>query len=161
MTPDAFAPLTDDELAYLDSVLLDRIDEDCVTEESDEGILCVSELDGFLTAIVSGPTTVVPSRWLPAVWGDFAAAWGSIDEADIFMSLIVRLMNFNALVLMEDPESFEPLFLESERDGEKVLIVDEWCEGFDFPDPDSTVQAQLAIAPCVRAIHAYWRERRE
>lgn len=71
MTRDPFVPLTDDELAYLDSVLLNRIDEDSVTEASDEGISCVSELDGFLTAIVSGPETVVPSRWLPAVWGDF------------------------------------------------------------------------------------------
>jgi uncharacterized protein len=198
MTRDPFVPLTDDELAYLDSVLLNRIDEDSVTEGSDEGILCVSELDGFLTAIVSGPVTVVPSRWLPAVWGDFEPTWDSIEEANTFMNLVMRLMNFNAVVLTEEPERFEPLFLEREWKDKKALVVDEWCEGFlrgveltgelwaaggteiqdmmrpilgfceasnwaahDLPDSDATVQDQLAIAPSVRAIHAYWLERRE
>ena len=123
-------PPTEDELDYLDSVLLNRVDEDSVAEDSDEGILCVSELDGFLTAIVSGPETVVPSRWLPTVWGDFEPTWRSIDEANKFVELTFRLMNFNAVVLIEDPESFDPLFLERDSNGRTVLVVDEWCEGF-------------------------------
>ena len=110
----------------------------------------------------------------------------------------MRLMNFNAIVLTEDPESFEPLFLEREWKDGKALVVDEWCEGFlrgveltgelwaaggreiddlmlpilgfceasdwaahDLSDPGSTEQAQLAIAPSVRAMHAYWLERRK
>lgn len=198
MKHDPFAPPTEDELAYLDSVLLNRIDEDSVTDESDEGILCVSELDGFLTAIVSGPETVVPSQWLPAVWGDFEPTWESIDEVNTVMNLVMQLMNFNAVVLIEDPESFEPLFLEREWKGRKFLVVDEWCEGFlrgveltgdlwaaggkeidhlmvpilgfceasdwaahDLTDLGTIEQAQQMIAPNVRAIHAYWLERRE
>jgi uncharacterized protein len=130
MPHEPFAPPTDDELDYLDSILLNRIDEESVTEESDEGILCASELDGFLTAIVSGPTTVVPSRWLPAVWGDFEPTWDSVDEFESFMKIVMRLMNFNAMVLMEAPESFEPLFLERESKEATALVVDEWCEGY-------------------------------
>ena len=47
--------ISDEDLDFLDNFLLYRIDEDAVTEDSDEGILCVSELDGLLTAVVSGP----------------------------------------------------------------------------------------------------------
>ena len=130
MTRDPIVPPTSDDLDYLDSVLLNRVDEERVTEKSDEGILCVSELDGFLTAIVSGPETVVPSRWLSAVWGDFEPTWDSIDEFQKIMGLTMQLMNFNAIVLMEQPEHFEPLFLERERKGKTVLVVDEWCEGY-------------------------------
>ncbi|EJN6955528.1 UPF0149 family protein [Aeromonas hydrophila] len=29
----------------------------------------MSMLNGFLTAPVSGPNLIMPSRWLPAIWG--------------------------------------------------------------------------------------------
>ena len=130
MADDLFVPPTEEELDYLDALLLDRIDEELDTGDLDEGILCVSELDGFLTAIVSGPTAVVPSQWLPAVWGDFEPVWDKLEELERFMNLVIRLMNFNASVLLEDPESFEPLFLERHWKGKTVLVVDEWCEGY-------------------------------
>ena len=109
MADDLFVPPTEEELDYLDALLLDRIDEELDTGDLDEGILCVSELDGFLTAIVSGPTAVVPSQWLPAVWGEFEPVWDTLEELERFMNLVIRLMNFNASVLLEDPERFEPL----------------------------------------------------
>jgi uncharacterized protein len=64
-------PLTSEQLDWLEEVLLNRIDEDAVTEGLDEGVIDVPELDGFFTAIVSGPVVLGPSRWLPALWGDF------------------------------------------------------------------------------------------
>ncbi len=57
--------LNDEELDWLDEFLLDRVDDDTDTDGNDEGILGISELDGFLTAVVSGPMVVPPSRWLP------------------------------------------------------------------------------------------------
>ncbi len=71
--------ISDEDLDYLDNFLLDRIDEDTVTEGMDEGILGLSELDGFLAAVVSGPSAIQPSLWLPVVWGDFEPEWES-DE---------------------------------------------------------------------------------
>ena len=72
---DLYQPLDDDEIAWLGEFLLDRIDDDADTEGRDEGILDISELDGFFTAIVSGPVTVLPSQWIPQVWGDFEPVW--------------------------------------------------------------------------------------
>ena len=123
-------PLTDEELDFLDLFLLDRIDEEIDTRGMDEGILCASELDGFLTAIVSGPDTVMPSRWLPAVWGDFPPEFDTTQEAERIMSLLMRHMNGIVTHLSEEPETFEPMFLSREWEGKTVLVVDEWCEGF-------------------------------
>jgi uncharacterized protein len=122
--------LTDEELDRLDRFLLERIDEDAVTEGQDEGVLGLSELDGFLTAIVSGPVTVVPSRWLAAVYGDFEPVWEDLEEAQAILSLFVRHMNSIVYFLMEDAQHFEPIFMESVKGNGRVLVVDEWCDGY-------------------------------
>ena len=127
---DLSSPLTDEELDLLDRFLLDRLDEDEDVLDKDEGVLNVSELDGLLTAIVSGPTSVMPSQWLPAVWGDFEPAWESEAAVGTIMSLMMRHMNTLASILMEYPEDYEPLFLEREVEGKTYSIVDDWCEGY-------------------------------
>lgn len=127
---DFFAPLSEDELDRLDEFLLDRIDEDDETHDMDEGVLDVSELDGLFTAIVSGPAVIPPSQWLPVVWGDFEPEWDSEEEFGDILSLMIRHMNGIAGALMDQPEDFEPLFLEREVEGKFYTIVDEWCCGY-------------------------------
>ena len=56
-----FSPLSDDELQKLDDFLLYGV-------ENDEG-MTLDILDGYLHAIAIGPTSVHPSQWMPAVWG--------------------------------------------------------------------------------------------
>lgn len=127
---DLTTPLTDAELDQLGDFLLDRIDDDADTEGLDEGLLCVPDLDGFLTAIVSGPAMIPPSKWLPAVWGDFQPSWASEADFSAIFTLMTRHMNTLSWVLMNDPESFEPIFHEHRVRGKMYLIVDEWCEGY-------------------------------
>ncbi len=189
-------PLSDEELERLQTILLDRVDEDAVTDGKDEGVLDVSELDGLLTAVVGGPVTIVPSRWLPAVWGDFEPTWHSVDDYGAFMSMLMRHMNSIAETLIEEPEAFEPMYLEHVWKGKAVLVVDEWCEGYmrgvglaadewraggpEIADLLAPIRAftaatdwqahemseplaakfRDAIAPNVRALHAYWLARR-
>jgi uncharacterized protein len=123
-------PLNDEELDWLDQFLLDRIDEDADTEGKNEGVLNVSELDGLLTALVSGPVVVPPSRWLPMVWGDFEPEWKSEKEFEAVFTLLIRHMNEIVAALMTQPEDFEPLFQERVVEGKTYTIVDEWCEGY-------------------------------
>ncbi len=47
-------PLTEAELDFLNDVLS--------VSDHDEAIMCVSELDGFLTALVCGPNMIPPSQ---------------------------------------------------------------------------------------------------
>jgi len=123
-------PLSDAELDQLDGFLLDRVPEDADTDDLDEGITDVSELDGFLTAVVSGPVTIPPSQWLPAVWGDFEPTWDEVEEFQEIFTLFIRHMNAISDRLMNMPEEFEPLFFGHEVKGKSYLIVDEWCEGY-------------------------------
>ncbi len=125
-----FEPLNEDELSWLDDFLLDRIDEDSEFEGKDEGVLDVSELDGLMTAVVSGPVMIQPSQWIPRVWGDFPPPWYDEEELQSVMSLFMRHMNSIAGLLMEQPEDFEPMFQENTVDGRTYIIVDEWCEGY-------------------------------
>jgi uncharacterized protein len=122
--------LTEAEFDKLDRLLLDRIDEDVDPTGKDEGILDISELDGFFTAVVSGPVMVPSSQWLPAVWGDFKPVWRDEKEFEEIFSLMVRLMNGIAATLMESPQDFEPVFMEHTVNDRTHVIVDEWCEGY-------------------------------
>ncbi len=96
----------------------------------DEGVSDVSELDGLLTAVVSGPVMVPSSVWLQTVWGDFEPEWQSKKEFEKILSLMTRYMNVIAVSLLEDPEEFEPLYQESIVEGKAHTIVDEWCHGY-------------------------------
>ncbi|MCU7958732.1 MAG: UPF0149 family protein [gamma proteobacterium symbiont of Bathyaustriella thionipta] len=123
-------PLSDQELDWLDNFLLDRIDEETDTFGLDEGILGISELDGLMTAIISGPVMVPPSQWLPQIWGDFEPDFDNEEDSHQVLSLLIRHFNSISDLLMEQPQDFQPLFLQKEVDGETYTIVYEWCEGY-------------------------------
>jgi uncharacterized protein len=123
-------PLSDTELDLLDDFLLDRVPEGIAGPESDEGILDVSELDGFFTAILCGPVLIPPSQWLPVVWGEFEPEWKNEEEFRQILNLMLRHMNTIAGMLMEAPDYYEPLFMERVVKGKLYMIVDEWCYGF-------------------------------
>lgn len=124
--------LSDEDLDYLDDFLLYRINQDEIDYDvdKDEGILCLSELDGFLAAVVSGPVLIPLSQWLPAVWGEFEPEFVSDEEAQKVIMLMMDIMNSTVTALMESSEVFEPLFEVRVVEGKEYTIVDEWCEGY-------------------------------
>jgi uncharacterized protein len=97
-----------------------------------KSIASASELDGFLTAIVSGPDMIMPSEWLPALWGgqEQAPVWESQAEASRFIQIAMGLMNHNAQTLMEQPQDFSAKFLAGSVEGKPVEIVTFWCYGY-------------------------------
>jgi uncharacterized protein len=128
---DITEPLSRDETDRLDAFLLHRFPPDNEMElGADEGIFDISGLDGFLTAVVSGPVTLLPSEWIPAIWGDFEPIWKADEEAEDILTLIVRHMNGIVWNLGESPDDFEPMFLENTVNRDAPLVVDEWCEGY-------------------------------
>ncbi|MGD8913240.1 MAG: UPF0149 family protein [Candidatus Thiodiazotropha sp.] len=127
---DLASPLNANEIERLDEFLFDRIDQNTLTEGMDEGIFDISTLDGFFTAIVSGPVTIPPSVWLPLVWGDFEPEWKSEEDFSEILVLLTRHMNGIVQTLMEYPEDFEPLYLEHIMGDKSYIVVDEWCEGY-------------------------------
>lgn len=116
--------LTDAELDLLSDMLL--------ACDNDSAILDVSQLDGFLTAIVSGPDMIHPSQWLPELWGGPAhePEWKNEAQMQRFMSLVMQHMNSIATALMAQPKSYVPLFNASGLSDDLVLIAEEWCFGY-------------------------------
>lgn len=127
---DLFTELNEKEFDFLEHFLLYRIDDDDHPLDMDEGVLGMDELDGLLSAVVSGPVAIQAAQWLPLVWGDFPPAWKNPAEFEQVFSLMVRHLNGIAHCLMETPEEFAPVFKESVVKGRTVLVVDDWCEGF-------------------------------
>ena len=121
---DLSTPLSDIEFEELDDFLL--------SVEHDDAVLNVSEFDGFITAVVSGPETIMPSVWLPEVWGgeENAPVWDSVEDYQRIFGLMIRHMNSTATTLMEDPEEYEPCIFERQVEGVTHWIVDEWCHGY-------------------------------
>lgn len=124
-------PLNEAELDELEELLLslgEQIEEE-KGEEADS-VLCLSELDGFFTALISGPDAVLPSEWLPALWGGESPVYADEKQAQRTLNLLMRYMNDVASVLHDDPESYEPMFSYSVVDEVEYEIVDEWCYGY-------------------------------
>ena len=56
--------------------------------------------------------------------------WEHEHDVQKVMTLLMRHMNAVAVMLMEQPEDFEPIFLERSYEVKTYTIVDEWCEGY-------------------------------
>lgn len=115
---------------WLEAFLLERVDEDADCDGKDEGVLNLSELDGLLTAVVSGPETVPMSAWLDVIWGDFAPVFDDESAFEEVVSLLVRHMNDIVQTLIMAPQDFEPIVMQRVIGDETRIIVDEWCEGY-------------------------------
>ena len=98
-------PLTEAEYDTLEAFFgSNAVPQDCMDLEM---------LDGFLTAVVSGPEMIQPSEWLPVVWSDSqrsaSPAFADNEQAERILSLILRLQNSIVRTLMDSPTRFKPL----------------------------------------------------
>ncbi|KPG74318.1 MULTISPECIES: UPF0149 family protein [Pseudomonas] len=114
----------------LTSAELDLIDETLLKYGDDHSVLNLAELDGYFTALVSGPAQVDVAQWFPAIWGGQNPEWESMDEAQGFLELCVRHMNTLAAQLASDSQAFKARFDETEHQGQAVTLAEEWCFGY-------------------------------
>ncbi len=139
-------PLNESEVEWLDDIL---------SKYAVEGtIMDVAELDGLLTAILSGPTEIEPAQWLLAIWGgaDNVPRWANDRERDRFVNLTLQQMSDIAERLSDYPEQFEPMFGSREEEGQELTIVEEWCFGYmrgvglsDWSALPAELQAELDV----------------
>ena len=115
-------PLNDADFEILDDILLKHGD--------DHSVLNTCELDGFFTALVSGPAQVDIADWFPAIWGGQNPNWENTGEAKQFIELSVRHMNTLARQLADGSEVFAPRFEQTEHNDQPVTLAEEWCFGY-------------------------------
>jgi len=119
--------LSDKEMDELDSFLM----SDATSNE----VMMLDCLDGFLTTIASGPVMLMPSEWLPRVWGpteDDAPTFDSNAQAERIIGLITRHLNAIVWNLQQEPDLFEPVFdLQVYVDDEREYVDGEmWAHGY-------------------------------
>ncbi len=147
-------PLTEKELNWLDDMLEKYGNEHSVVD--------TAELDGMLTALLSGPNDIEPSEWLVAIWGGEKRIpqWANAREMDRFMALTFQHFNDIAERLAEYPEQFDPLFGEQEMEGQLFTVVEDWCYGYMRGVALDADWAQLPTAqqPALQAIALHGSE---
>ncbi|WP_300730384.1 UPF0149 family protein [Pseudomonas sp.] len=114
----------------LNAAEFDLIENALLQYGDDHSVLNPCELDGYFTALVSGPVPVDIAEWFPAIWGGQNPAWQSPEEAKQFIELSVRHMNTLAAQLATDSQAFAPRFEHSEHHGHTVTLAEEWCFGY-------------------------------
>ncbi len=118
-------PLSEEEIEELDGFLMSG----AMSFET----MSIDELDGYLTAIVIGPTRLNFDQWFPGIWGgDDAPDFDSPEEAKHIIELIVRLMNGIVTEFNDDPDDIAPLFVTSTYPDDTREYTDAimWTHGF-------------------------------
>ncbi len=127
---DAFeimVPLADAEIDELERFLM----SDFTSDET----LMLDGLDGYLTAIAVGPTTLRPSEWLPGIWGSTpgdAPAFETSEQAQRIFELIMRHYNGIIWSLQNSPDEFQPLIgtMTYAGDAHEYPDAEGWAMGF-------------------------------
>jgi len=124
-------PLSQAELEELDELLLLYAEQqEADSEEELDSILSASELDGFMTAIASGPEEIEAAEWFPAIFSGDPPDFEADVKVQYLFTLLMRHLNNIEALLDEDAEQFEPMFGIREIDGVDVEVPDEWCMGY-------------------------------
>ena len=122
---DMVIPLSDVELEELDQFLLYGV-------ENDEG-MTLDTLDGYLHAIAIGPQTIMPSQWLPKVWGEDSAMMPpmeNIDQLNYIMGMVMR--HYNSIIhgFEHKPPFVAPYWNTYKYDIGEFEDAEGWAYGF-------------------------------
>ena len=104
---------------------LDLLDAYLLSEQSPPECILLSDLDGFLTGVAIGPELVMPSEWLPHVWGGEEPVFDDHLQASAILGTIMS--RYNAILRDTAAGTFGPIFWEN-SDGTVIAAV--WAEGF-------------------------------
>lgn len=126
--PHRFADaLTYEELEDLAAFLMSDVTSDETMQ--------LDNLDGYLSAILIGPTTLNMSQWYTGIWGKSEADapnFETLEEAQYVMELIMRHYNGIIWSLQDDADSHEPLFdvFIPEDESREYVDAEMWAYGF-------------------------------
>lgn len=140
----------------LNAADFELIEDTLLQYGDDHSVLNPCELDGYFTALVSGPAQVDIAEWFPGIWGGENPAWETPEQCRQFIDLCVRHINTLAAQLTQAPQAFKARFEQTEHQGQDLLLAEEWCFGYlrgvavgNWPEmPAQQVQALQLIIDC-------------
>jgi uncharacterized protein len=107
---------------------LDRV-ADLLKHCGSKGAMNIEMLDGFLAALICGPETVLPSEYLPEIWGGDepnGPVFESKSALQELLSLIMRYWNASTHTL-QSGDVFFPVLLHDESG---IAHANDWASGF-------------------------------
>ena len=107
-----------------DPIDLDALDDYLMSDHAPDDSMGLSDLDGFLTGIVVGPELILPSEWLPVIWGGEEPVFETEDEMRTVLGTIMGRYNEIVACLDTDPDDFDPILLEGP---EGKVIASDWA----------------------------------
>jgi uncharacterized protein len=119
-TASALTPLSDAERERLAHYLAAIGNPDTLTLEGMDGLFC---------ALIAGPDLILPSEYLPVVWGGDLpnhSAFTDLAQVNVFLQLITR--HWNCIIAeLESDGFYEPLFDCADARGLEGRL---WARGF-------------------------------
>jgi len=105
---------------------LERLERFLLSLDAGDDAMLLSELDGFIAGIAVCPELIMPSEWLPVVWGTDGPVFQTEEEAQEALDLIMH--HYNAVLRsLGKPGGYTPI-LDEDRDGS--LMWELWASGF-------------------------------
>lgn len=115
-----------DAMPQVEEAEFDMLNAYLESDESADDCMLLSELDGFLTALVLSPSPITEDEWMPLALGS-PARFASPEQRDAVLDIMRRRLGFIAATLRQDPEAYAPVFWSDEDGGP---IADDWAYGF-------------------------------
>ena len=116
--------------------------------------MTIAQLDGYVAAPIVCPEMILPSEWLPGVWGG-EHEFADVDEAEATIAVVIEHYNRIARELAEYPEDYEPV-LEIDPNGGETLW-EPWIDGFERAMrlcPDAWEEIALSDDEEAQPVHA-------
>ena len=107
---------------------LDRLQDLLAAIPPERESMNVVELDGYVAALIVCPDPILPSEWLPGVWGE-DHAFSNTAEAETTIGAMMEHYNRVARDLAERPEDYAPALGIDPDSGE--TLWEPWIAGFE------------------------------
>jgi uncharacterized protein len=109
---------------------LKLLDEELNKLPIDSDAMILSQLEGFLAGIIVCPDMIMPSEWLPLVWGgdeDGEPVFEDAEQAKHLTNLVME--HYNATIKDINAGRYAPVFDADVRHDETLWEI--WIEGFE------------------------------
>ena len=97
---------------------------------NENSVLDISELDGYVAAILCAPQEIPVSNWVMEIWGgeENTPDWQSEQEINEYVNTFINYFALVATALEQD--QYAPLFTDQVLDKSEDTKLDEWCFGY-------------------------------
>ena len=104
---------------------LRRLEQFLLGEALNDDAMLLSELDGFLAAVIVCPDRIAPSEWLPVIWGDEGPVFETERQAQTVTGLIMG--HYNDIIGQLDRGRYRPIY---DIDLDETVLWELWIEGY-------------------------------